>query len=84
MIGPERFRGICSDNTSNTTAARNMIHEDFPWIIILPDACHRLGRLCGDICKLDCYKEVSLFAAESVFGRLTLIVLANCQLTTCT
>lgn len=36
-----------------------MIHDDFPWIIILPDACHRLSRLCGDICGLDRYKDVS-------------------------
>ncbi|EJF60691.1 hypothetical protein DICSQDRAFT_29585, partial [Dichomitus squalens LYAD-421 SS1] len=57
LIGPKRIRGICSDNTSNTTTACDMIHEDFPWIIILPDACHRLSHLCGDICKLEHYKE---------------------------
>ncbi|TFK78002.1 hypothetical protein K466DRAFT_507877, partial [Polyporus arcularius HHB13444] len=57
-IGPKRFRAICSDNTSNTTSAREKINAKYPWIIILPDCCHRLGRLCGDICKMDCFKEV--------------------------
>ncbi|TFK82609.1 hypothetical protein K466DRAFT_499999, partial [Polyporus arcularius HHB13444] len=36
----------------------NQVHEKYPWIQILPDACHRLGHLCGDICKMDCFKDV--------------------------
>lgn len=60
-IGPERFRGITSDNTGNTSAARKLIHEAYPSIIILPDPCHRLNLLCKDISKMDAFKEVSAF-----------------------
>ncbi|KAL7284543.1 hypothetical protein ACG7TL_001835 [Trametes sanguinea] len=38
-------------------AAREMVNHDYPWIIILPDSCHRLSRLCGDICRMEHYKE---------------------------
>ncbi|OCB87760.1 hypothetical protein A7U60_g5083 [Sanghuangporus baumii] len=57
-IGPERFRGITSDNTGNTTVARKLIREAYPWIIILPDPCHRLNLLCKDIGKIDAFKEI--------------------------
>ncbi|TDL27053.1 hypothetical protein BD410DRAFT_482841 [Rickenella mellea] len=56
IIGPHRFRGISSDNTGNTTGARNRIHSDYPWILILPDPCHRLNLLCNDICKIPYFK----------------------------
>ncbi|KAH9920349.1 hypothetical protein B0H21DRAFT_701994, partial [Amylocystis lapponica] len=55
-VGPFNFRGICSDNTGNTSAARKMINRDYPWIMILPDPCHRLNSLCSDICKIDVFK----------------------------
>ncbi|KAI0739259.1 ribonuclease H-like domain-containing protein [Daedaleopsis nitida] len=41
-IGPQQFRGICSDNTGNMSKAH---------------ACHRLSRLCGDIIKMPHFKE---------------------------
>ncbi|KAL5490634.1 hypothetical protein ACEPAI_5468 [Sanghuangporus weigelae] len=57
-IGPERFRGITSDNTGNTSAARRLVQETYPWIIILPDPCHRLNLLCKDIGKIEAFSEV--------------------------
>ena len=57
-IGPKNFRSIGSDNTGNTTLARAKINEDYPWILIAPDACHRLHRLCGDICDMEYFKPV--------------------------
>lgn len=58
-IGPERFRGITSDNTGNTSVARKLICNEYPWIIILPDPCHRLNLLCKDIAKIEFFYSVS-------------------------
>lgn len=59
-IGPKNFRNIGSDNTSNTTKAREMVRSDYQWILIAPDTCHRLQRLCGDICSMDYFKSVRI------------------------
>ncbi|KAL5476496.1 hypothetical protein ACEPAI_3353 [Sanghuangporus weigelae] len=58
LIGPSQFRGITSDNTGNTLVARLKVREKYPWVIILPDPCHRLNLLCKDIAKIDYFKAV--------------------------
>lgn len=55
-IGPRRFLAICSDNTGNTTSGRKFIVDEFGWIIILPDCCHRMNSLCKDISKIEFFK----------------------------
>ncbi|EIW85772.1 hypothetical protein CONPUDRAFT_25842, partial [Coniophora puteana RWD-64-598 SS2] len=57
-IGPERFRGISSDSTGNTSVARKLVKNQYPWIIILPDPCHRANLLAGDICRLPFFAPV--------------------------
>jgi hypothetical protein len=59
-IGPSRFRGISSDSTGNTSSGRTLTKNDFPWIIILPDSCHRMDKLCKDISKIKYFQPVSL------------------------
>jgi hypothetical protein len=58
-IGPSRFRGISSDSTGNTSSGRMLIQDDFPWVIILPDSCHRMDKLCKDITKINYFQPVS-------------------------
>ena len=62
-IGPQCFRSIASDNTGNTSVAQEKIRASYPWILITPDACHRLHRLCGDLCRIAYFKEVRYNAA---------------------
>ncbi|KAL5536596.1 hypothetical protein ACEPAF_419 [Sanghuangporus sanghuang] len=56
-IGPTRFKGITSDNTGNTSLARVKVRDAYPWILILPDPCHRLSLLCKDIAKFDYFRS---------------------------
>jgi hypothetical protein len=58
-IGPSRFRGISSDSTGNTSSGRTLTQDDFPWVIILPDSCHRMDKLCKDITNIDYFQPVS-------------------------
>ena len=58
-IGPSRFRGISSDSTGNTSSGRTLTQNDFPWVIILPDSCHRMDKLCKDITKIEYFQPVS-------------------------
>jgi hypothetical protein len=57
-IGAERFSGVASDNTGNTTLARSLLQEEFSWIIILPDSCHRMSSLCKDIGDIKFFRPV--------------------------
>ena len=57
-IGYLNFSGIASDSTGNTQKACELVAEQIPTIIILPDICHLLNNLVKDIGKLDCFKKV--------------------------
>src|SRR6266853_3050596 len=59
-VRPSRFRGISSDSTGNTSSGRTLTKDDFPWIIILPDSCHCMDKLCKDISKINYFQPVSL------------------------
>ena len=59
LIGPENFRAISSDSTGNTAGARKLLIAKWPWVIELPDCCHRLNLLAKDICKIEFFAEVS-------------------------
>ncbi|KAG1743283.1 uncharacterized protein EDB91DRAFT_1081218 [Suillus paluster] len=48
-VGAKHFSGVASDNTGNTTLACSLLQDEFSWIIILPDSCHRMSSLCKDI-----------------------------------
>ncbi|KAJ7049280.1 ribonuclease H-like domain-containing protein, partial [Mycena amicta] len=56
-VGVERFAGIGSDSTGNTRLAREITKEKFPWIYIMPDPCHHLSLLCGDISRLEYWAD---------------------------
>jgi hypothetical protein len=56
-IGPWRFIGISSDNTGNTTLARQLLKSDYG-IMILPDPDHRLNSLCKDIGGMPVFDDV--------------------------
>ncbi|KAF7295941.1 DUF659 family protein [Mycena chlorophos] len=58
QVGPECFGYICSDNTGNTTVAREIINEKYPWIVILRDPCHHLSNTIKNICRLEYFVEV--------------------------
>lgn len=47
-------------NTGNTTLGRGLTKNDFLWIIILPDSCHRMNSLCKDIGQIEFFKPVCL------------------------
>lgn len=71
-IGAERFGGVASDNTGNTTLARLLLQEEFSWIIILPDSCHYMSSLCKDIGNIKFFHPVGfsclLGAKILIFG----------------
>lgn len=58
-IGPEHFRAVSCDSTGNTTLSRDLAKEECEWIIILPDSCHRMDKLCKDIAKIKYFQPVS-------------------------
>lgn len=57
-VGAEHFGGVASDNTGNTTLARSLLQEEFSWIIVLPDSCHRMSSLCKDIGSIKFFRPV--------------------------
>lgn len=59
-IGPYRFRGLTSDNTGNTSVARELLVADYPWMFDLPDPVHRIQLMEKDIGNLEYFKPVSL------------------------
>lgn len=58
QVGPKRFTGICSDDTGNTRVAREKVQEKYPWILNMPDPCHRMNLLVKDICRLPQFTQV--------------------------
>ncbi|CEL56164.1 hypothetical protein RSOLAG1IB_11852 [Rhizoctonia solani AG-1 IB] len=55
-VGPEKFSCIVSDNAGNTRVAREMIEEEYPWIISLQDACHHQSNTAKDIGQLQYFQ----------------------------
>ncbi|VDB89447.1 unnamed protein product [Peniophora sp. CBMAI 1063] len=75
-IGPQNFSAITSDDTGNTRVARKRVQEEFPWILSLPDCCHRLHNTSKDIGKLPAFrktistsKRVVAFFSKSTFAK---------------
>ncbi|KAH9856359.1 ribonuclease H-like domain-containing protein, partial [Lenzites betulinus] len=56
-VGPERFSGVCSDNTGNTRKARELLVQSLPAIVNLLDCCHHLHNTSKDITQLSDFKE---------------------------
>lgn len=52
QVGPKCFSGICSDDTGNTRLAWKKVQKKYPWILNLPDPCHRMNLLVKDICTI--------------------------------
>ncbi|KAK6987730.1 DUF659 family protein [Favolaschia claudopus] len=69
-IGLERFAGIASDNTGNTTVARVLCVDDVPTLLICPDPCHHLSNTVGDIVKLP-YFENATSKARTVISHFS-------------
>jgi hypothetical protein len=57
------FSGITCNSTGNTRLARELIHNAHPTIIILADPCHQLHNSIKDICNLEYFAEVRIYAA---------------------
>ncbi|TCD66295.1 hypothetical protein EIP91_001586 [Steccherinum ochraceum] len=57
-IGRSRFAGVASDNTANTTDARNRVYELVPTVIVCPDPPHHLNNMVKDLVNLECFKEI--------------------------
>ncbi|KEP54537.1 DUF659 family protein [Rhizoctonia solani 123E] len=55
-VGPEKFSCIVSDNAGNTRAAREMIEDEYPWIISLQDSCHHQSNTAKDIGQLQYFQ----------------------------
>ncbi|KZS99936.1 uncharacterized protein LAESUDRAFT_667317, partial [Laetiporus sulphureus 93-53] len=81
-VGPRRFHGITSDNTGNTTVARDLNKKDYAWIIILPDSCHRMSLLCKDISKIT-YFELVIANIKTSIRYFKKSSFANAHLRTC-
>ena len=60
LVEPQCFTGITSDSTGNTSVARELIHKDYPWVIILPDPCHCMNLLCKYLCSIEVFKPVRI------------------------
>ena len=58
-IRATRFIAVSCDNTGNTTLARELLQEEYPYLLILPDPCHRLALLVKDIIKMTYWKQIS-------------------------
>ncbi|KAI6143942.1 hypothetical protein BKA82DRAFT_4017174 [Pisolithus tinctorius] len=59
QVGPEWFSCICSDDAGNTCLARKRIQAKYPWIVNIPDPCHRMNLLVKDICLIPFFRDVS-------------------------
>lgn len=57
-VGIERFSGVCSDSAGNTRKARQLLAEEIPGLLDLPDCCHHLHNTAKDITKLGEFKGV--------------------------
>ncbi|KAG8794170.1 hypothetical protein FRC12_000350 [Ceratobasidium sp. 428] len=82
LIPATHFSGISSDNTGNTRLARELLAQDHPHIIILPDPCHHMHNCAKEICILDYFKEtvhrvriIIRFFSKSTFATFRLTVL---------
>ena len=62
-VGPLLFLGITCNSTGNTRLGRELVHKQYPTIIILPDPCHQLHNAVKDITKLDYFQEIGLHLA---------------------
>ncbi|KAH7918579.1 hypothetical protein BV22DRAFT_977380, partial [Leucogyrophana mollusca] len=73
QVGPTLFSGICSDDTGNTRVARQKVQKKHPWIINMPDPCHRLNLLVKNICGLKEFQPVIKIICRSLkfFKKLT-------------
>jgi hypothetical protein len=58
-IGRKCFCCVTSDNTGNTTAARNIIIAAIPWSIASPDPCHFFNNTAKDLGKITYFSGVS-------------------------
>ncbi|KAF8593427.1 hypothetical protein BDV93DRAFT_461223, partial [Ceratobasidium sp. AG-I] len=58
-IGPSRFACVVSDNAGNTRAARNLLAQQYPWLITLVDACHQQNNTAKDIGNLPHFRTCS-------------------------
>ncbi|KAG8779902.1 hypothetical protein FRC12_023728 [Ceratobasidium sp. 428] len=56
-IGPQCFSGISCDSTGNTRLARELVHDAYPTIIVLPDPCHQLHNTAKDIAKMEYFND---------------------------
>ena len=58
-IGLTKFSALSTDSTSSMKVACDLIAEECPYLLILPDICHLLNNMVKDIVKLDYFSEVT-------------------------
>ena len=64
-IGRQNFLGISSNSTRNTRLACELVVQECPWIVVLPDTCHLLNNTTKDISKIPFFSEVCLTTTGS-------------------
>ncbi|QRV97090.1 hypothetical protein RhiJN_25109 [Ceratobasidium sp. AG-Ba] len=65
-LGIAKVVAIVSDNASNARNGRSLLQEAYPTIQNLPDACHKLNSLIGDICGLEEIKKIVVYARKII------------------
>jgi hypothetical protein len=50
---------VVSDDAGNTRAARNLLAQQYPWLITLVDACHQQNNTAKDIGNLPYFRLCS-------------------------
>jgi hypothetical protein len=55
--GTKKYGAVAGDGRLNVHVTKKLLHQAYPWILIIYDPCHNLNLLLKDIGKL--FKDVS-------------------------
>ncbi|KAG9095830.1 hypothetical protein FRC06_009372, partial [Ceratobasidium sp. 370] len=59
LVGADCYSAVTSDSARNTRLAKELLADDFPWLIIFPDSCHQMNNTAKDICSLEIFAETN-------------------------
>ncbi|KAG9077593.1 hypothetical protein FS749_010512 [Ceratobasidium sp. UAMH 11750] len=59
LVGAECYSAVTSDSAGNTRLAKELLADDFPWLIIFPDSCHQMNNTAKDICSLEIFADAN-------------------------
>ncbi|KAG9094907.1 hypothetical protein FS749_011540 [Ceratobasidium sp. UAMH 11750] len=59
LVGAECYSAVTSDSAGNTRLAKELLADDFPWLIIFPDSCHQMNDTAKGICSLEIFADAN-------------------------